>query len=168
MIVKSLAAGAAAIAAVGAAASGIAPTVTMTATNPAASRAVLAVFGAPLPLAPAADVPTPGQLTGLLNSLADPGVPFADKAGLVEGGVAPMEASVADRKLQKAARKGELPLSFSVANIQPSGPGAATADVTVSGPQLSPRTMNVTFVDQGSWMLSSASAMQLLQAASGK
>jgi hypothetical protein len=168
MTVKSLAASVAAVAAVGAAASGVAPMVTMAATNPAATRVALAVFGAPLPLEPAADVPTADQLTGVLNSLADPGVPFANKAGLVEGGVGPAEASMADHQLQKAARKGELPLSFSVANIQPTGPGAATADVSVSGPKLAPRTMNVGFVDQDGWKLSRGSAMSLLQAASAK
>jgi hypothetical protein len=169
MIVKSLAAGVAAVAAVGAAASGIAPTVTLTATNPAAARVALAVFGqSPQPVDVVTDVPTSDQLTGVLNSLADPGVPFADKAGLVEGGVGPVEASMADHKLQKAARKGELPLSFSVVNIEPAGPDTATADVSVSGPKLATRTINMIFVDQDGWKLSSGSATSLLQAASGK
>ncbi|CNV47116.1 Conserved protein of uncharacterised function%2C low molecular weight antigen Cfp2 (low molecular weight protein antigen 2) (CFP-2) [Mycobacterium tuberculosis] len=51
-------------------------------------------------------------------------------------------------------------------NIQPAAAGSATADVSVSGPKLSsPVTQNVTFVNQGGWMLSRASAMELLQAA---
>lgn len=129
----------------------------------AATRVELAGFEAPL--APAADIPSPGQLSGVLNGLADPGVPFADKAGLVEGGVGGAEASMADHELQKAARKGELPLAFNVANIEPAGPGAATADVTVSGPKLEPVTQNVTFVDQGGWKLSRESAMALLRQA---
>lgn len=159
MIVKSLAAGVAAVAAVGAAAAGV------SALAPAVAPQVqLAVFGIPLPLDPAADVPTADQLTGVLTGLADPGVSFADKGGLVEGGVAPSEASLADRKMQKAAKKGELPLSFNVANIQPAGPGAASADVTVSGPKLAPLTTNIGFVDQGGWKLSRTSVMSLLQA----
>jgi hypothetical protein len=113
-------------------------------------------------------VPTADQLTGVLSGLADPDVSFVDKANLVEGGVGPTEATMADHALHKAARKGELPLSFSVANIAPAGPAAATADVTVSGPKLAPRTMDVTFVNQDGWRLSSAAATQLLLAATGK
>lgn len=46
-------------------------------------------------------------------------------------------------------------MSFNVSKIQPAGPGAATADVAVSGPKLAaPVTQNVTFVNQGNWMLS--------------
>ena len=55
-------------------------------------------------------------------------------------------------------------MAFRVVNIEPAGPAAATADVTVSGPKLQPTTRTVTFVDQGSWKLSRASAMALLQA----
>lgn len=154
MIVKSLIAGVAAVGAVAAA---------LTAPDTVAPRVQLTVLDAPL--APAVDIPGPGQLSGVLNGLADPAVPFAAKADLVEGGVGGAEASMADHKLQKAARKGELPLAFSVANIEPAGPGAATADVTVSGPKLAPVTQNVTFIDQGGWKLSRASAMSLLQQA---
>jgi hypothetical protein len=106
-------------------------------------------------------------LSGVLNSLADPNVPFASKSGLVEGGISPVEAHAADHALQKAAKRGQLPLSFNVSNIQLAGAGAATADVAVSGPKLAaPVNENVTFVNQGSWMLSRSSAMSLLQAAS--
>jgi hypothetical protein len=134
----------------------------------------LAAIGAPLPQDPpppapalGANVPTPDQLTGLLNSLADPSVPFANKSNLVEGGISGIEAHVADKKLQKAAKSGDLPLSFDVTNVQPAAAGSSTADVSVSGPKLtSPVTQNVTFVNQGGgWVLSRASAMELLQAA---
>ena len=135
----------------------------------------LAAVGAPLPqdpppaLPPAAgaNVPTPAQLTGLLNSLADPNVPFANKSNLVEGGISGTEAHMADHELKKAAKNGDLPLAFNVTNVQPgTAPGSATADVAVSGPKLpSPVTQSVTFVNQGAWVLSRASAMQLLQAA---
>ena len=73
---------------------------------------------------------------------------------------------MADHQLKKAAKNGDLPLAFNVANIQPGAVGSATADVAVSGPKIpSPVTQSVTFVNQGSWMLSRASAMELLQAA---
>lgn len=166
MTLKSLATGiaaAGALAAIGAAAPGVSCIATAA---PVAPEVQLAVFGAPLPLDPAVDVPSLDELDGVLNSLADPAVPFANKAGLVEGGLGPIEAHAADKKLQKAAQSGQLPLSFSVANVMPTGPGTATADVTASGPRLEPQTMNVTFVDQGGWKLSRSSAMTLLQAAS--
>jgi len=121
-------------------------------------------FGAPLPLDPAADVPTPDQLVSVLNGLQNPNIPFASKSNLVEGGVGGVEGRIADRKLQKAAQNGSLPLSFTVANIAPAGPGAASADITASGPNLAPTTQNITFVNQGTWKLSRSSAMSLLQA----
>ena len=130
------------------------------------------VFGVPIPLdpppavPPAEGVPTPDDLIGVLNGLADPGVPFASKSGLVEGGIGGLEAHAADKKLQKANQKGQLPLTFSVANITPTAPGAATADVTTSGPQMAPRTLNIGFVDQDGWKLSRSSAMSLLQTVS--
>ncbi len=162
--VKILAAGAAALAVAGGAAAGI---TSLAVPGPQASVRLIAV-GAPLPQdpAPAANMPSADQLTGLLNTLADPSVSFASKSNLVEGGIGGMEAHVADKKLQKAAKNGDLPLAFGVTNIQPAAPGSATADVAVSGPKLtSPVTQNVTFVNQGGWVLSRASAMELLQAA---
>ncbi|MEZ0367106.1 hypothetical protein ACAG26_25850 [Mycobacterium sp. pUA109] len=164
MSVKSLVAGVAALTAVGAAAVGA--TVLAVSASPAAAQVRPVVFE--VPLDQTAALPTADQLVGVLNGLADPNVPFANKSNLVEGGIGPVQAAMADHHMQKAASKGELPLAFNVANIAPAGPGAASADVTVSGPKLAARTMNVTFVNQGGWMLSSGSAAQLLQAASGK
>lgn len=163
MTMKAFATGVAAAAAIGAAAAGVTG-----ASAPAALHVQPVVFSAPLPADQTAGLPTPSQLTSVLTSLADPDVPFANKSGLVEGGISPTEAALADHALQKAAKKGQLPLSFTVTNIAPAGPAAATADVAVAGPKLStPVTENVTFVDQGGWMLSRSSAMSLLQAASG-
>lgn len=169
---KAIATGVAAAGAIGAAAVGVTSIASLPVTGAAQVR--LAAVGAPLPQdpppapAPAsnANVPTSDQLTGLLNTLADPSVPFASKSNLVEGGIGGAEAHIADHKLQKAAQKGDLPLTFNITNIQPGAAGSATADVAVSGPKIpSPVTQNVTFINQGSWMLSRASAMELLQAA---
>ncbi|MGB9305738.1 MAG: hypothetical protein WCB92_19275 [Mycobacterium sp.] len=160
MSMRSIATGFAAVAAIGAAAAGV------SAVGPAAYQVQPVVFGAPLPQDPAASMPTAGQLTGILNSLADPSVPFANKSNLVEGGISGTEAHMADHQLKKAAKNGDLPLSFSVANIQPAASGSATADVAVSGPKIAaPVTQNVTFINQGGWVLSRSSAMSLLQAA---
>ncbi|OBK21739.1 hypothetical protein A5634_09080 [Mycobacterium asiaticum] len=165
MTIKSLAIGAAAVAAIGAAAAGVTSIV-----SPVEHQVQPVVFGAPLPLDPApapANVPTVSQLNGILTSLADPNVSFSNKGDLVEGGIGGTEAHLADHQLKKAAKNGQLPLSFSIANIQPAGNGSATADVSVSGPKLSPPvTQNVTFVNQGGWVLSRGSAMELLKAAS--
>ena len=136
---------------------------TVVAVTPATSPAVApVVFGAPLPLDPAAAIPTADQITGVLNSLADPGVPFASKAYLVEGGIGRLEARTADALMRNAVAKGQIPLSFSVGDISPIGPGAASATVTASGPGMPPTTQTVTFVDQGGWKLSRASATAVL------
>ncbi len=168
--VKAMATGVAALGAIGAAAIGV----TAIAAVPAGSagQVQLAAVGAPLPQdppppAPVAGVPTADQLTGVLNTLADPSVSFTSKGNLVEGGIGGTEAHIADHKLQKAAKNGDLPLSFNITNIAPAAGGSVTADVAVSGPKLpNPVTQNVTFVnDQGGWILSRSSAMELLQAA---
>jgi hypothetical protein len=126
------------------------------------------VLGAPLPQDPAAG-PTVDQLAGVLSGLQGRDVPFASKGNLVEGGSGaiegPIEARVADAKSQQTIAGGALPLAFTVANITPAGAAAATADVTASGPKLPATTRNVTFVNQGGWKISRASAMTLLQEA---
>ncbi|ULL11510.1 hypothetical protein CKW46_21250 [Mycobacterium liflandii] len=167
MTLKSITMGMAAAAAIGAAVTGV---TVVTSAAGASYQVQPVVFGAPLPQdpapAPATDVSTAAELTGLLNSLVDPNVSFTSKSGLVEGGIGGTEARLADHELKKAAKNGDLPLSLTVANIAPAAAGAATADVSVSGPKFTaPITQNVTFVNQGSWVLSRSSAMQLLQAA---
>jgi hypothetical protein len=161
---KSLTTGVAAATLVGAAAAGVI-SIASTAPTPTTPAIAPVVFGVPLPLDPAADVPSADQLTGLLNSLADPSVPFRSKSGLIEGGVGIIEGRTADSVMKSAAAKGELPLSFQVSNIAPAGPGGATATVTATGPQLAPTTQTVTFVNQGGWKLSRGSALSLLQSA---
>jgi hypothetical protein len=159
---KSLATGVAAFAAIGAAAAGVTCIASVTAALPEVQSVV---FSAPLPLdpvVPGADVPTPDQLATVLNTLQDPGVSFADKGYLIEGGV-PVPASLADHELQKAAAKGSLPLTFNFTSITPVGPGVAAATLTATGPHLAPTYENLTFVDHGGWKLSHDSAMTLIQ-----
>jgi hypothetical protein len=161
--VKSLATGVAALAAIGAAAAGVTCIASVAAGSPGVQPVV---FGAPLPLDPVApagvDLPTAYQITSVLNTLQDPSVPFASKGYLVEGGI-PFPASIADHELQKAAAKGSVPLTFNITNIVPAGPGAASANITASGPHLAPTSENLTFVNQGGWKLSHDSAMTLIQ-----
>ncbi len=167
---KAIATGVAALGAIGAAAIGV----TSIAATAGATPVQLAAFGAPLPQdpapapapAPGVNAPTADQLTGVLNSLADPSVPFANKSNLVEGGISGTQAHLADHEFKKAADKGDFPLSFNISNIQPGAAGSVTADVAVTGPRITtPVTQNLTFLNQGGWVLSRASAMQLIQAA---
>ena len=164
MNLKTLVTGAAAAAAVGAAAAGVN---FLASSGPAAAQVQPVVFSTPLPLDQTANQPTADQLTTVLNNLADPNVPFANKSGLVEGGIPSGQAHLADHEIKKAAKNGELPLTFNVSNIL-STPNGASAAVAISGPKLQPPvTENLTFVNQGSWMLSHDSAMMLVQAVSG-
>ena len=160
MKMKSLATSMAAVAAISTATSAVSYLATPA---PAAAQALTTVFFAPLPLDPAVALPAPEQLADVLNTLADPGVPAAGKSNLVEGGLGPVESGAIDHRLQKALKKGALPLTISVANVAPAGPGAASADVTASGPKLEPHSVNLTFVDQGGWKLSRASLLSLSQ-----
>lgn len=115
-----------------------------------------------VPLDPAADVPDADQLNGVLYGLADPNVPFANKSYLVEGGIGRIEARTADALMRSAVSKGQMPLNFTVGDITPVGPGAASATVTAAGPSMPPTTQSVTFVDQGGWKLSRSSASTVL------
>lgn len=124
------------------------------------------VFGVPLPLEPAADLPSADVLVGILAGLADANIPFENKGNLIEGGVSPTEASLADRKVQQAVDSGDWPITFNVSDIQPAEPGAATASVTGSSPKSPPQTLKVKFVNQGGWKLTHRSALNLLQAIS--
>jgi hypothetical protein len=166
LTMKTVTTSVAAVGAVGAAAFGL----TALASVPGGPQAQLRLtaVGAPFAQDPppaAAGLPSASQLSGVLTSLADPSVPFANKSNLVEGGISGMTAHVADKKLKKAQKDGDLPLAFNVSNIQPAAGGSATADVAVSGPKIpSPVSQNVTFVNQGGWVLSRNSAMELLQA----
>lgn len=160
MTQKLLATCMAAAAIAGGAAAGVTAVVSIT---PTASPAVQqVVFGVPLPLDPAFDVPTADQINGVLYSLADPAVPFASKGYLIEGGIGRLEARTADALMRNAVARGQVPLNFSITGVVPAGPGAATATVTASGPGMPTTTQPVTFVDQGGWKLSRASATSVM------
>ncbi len=168
MTPKLLAAGITAAAIAGACAAGV-TALTSASAEPIESPAVrLAHAGSPLaplpadPADPAAAVPSTDQLSGVLNSLADPGVPFASKGYLVEGGLGRIETRAADALMRKAVASGQVPLSFTIADITPAGMGAATANVTAVGPGMPAATQSLLFVDQGGWKLSRSSATAVL------
>ena len=165
MTPKLLAAGVTAAAIAGACAVGV-TALTSASAVPIGSPAIQLASSwsplAPLPADPAAVVPSADQLSVVLNSLADPGVPFASKGYLVEGGLGRLEARTADALMRKAVASGQMPLSFTIADITPAGMGAATANVTASGPGMPAATQSVLFVDQGGWKLSRSSATAVL------
>lgn len=170
---KSLAISVAALAVVGGAAAGPASNVAGFALA-GLPQVQLAAVGAPLPQdppppAPALNLPTPDQLTGILTNLSNPGVSYRTKDGLVEGGIGSGEGHQMDHDLRVAYRNGQLPLSFDVSNIQQNGPTTVMSDVAISGPKLqAPVTKNLMFVNQNSgWVLSSPSATSLVQAVAG-
>jgi len=160
---KPLVTGVAAAAVVSAAAAGV-TSIASGASLASAPAVAPVVFDVPLPLAPpAADVTA--ELKSVLYGLADPNVRFKDKGYLVEGGVGFIEGRTADRVLSNANAQGKLPLSFDVAPPRLSPDGlAATATVTASGPQTSPVSQDITFVNPtgNQWQLSKASATSLL------
>jgi hypothetical protein len=167
MIVKMLATGAAAAAAIAAAAAGV---TSFASGSTSAFEVQPVALG--LPFAqdppPAPDLPTAGDLSSLCTNLTNPGVSYHSKTGLVAGGINDNDGRVADHDLREAFRDGKFPQSYDVTNIQPAGPNAATADVAISGPKFpQPVTQNLTFVNQGGWAISPQSAQALVQAATG-
>jgi hypothetical protein len=167
MTVKSLATGAAAVAAIGAAAAGVTSVASATTSGFEVQPAALGVPFAQDPPPPGApDLPTAGDLSSLLTNLTNPGVSYHSKTGLVAGGISDNDGRAADHNLRDAFRDGKFPQSYDVTNIQPAGPNAATAEVAISGPKFpAPVTRNLTFVNQGGWTISPDSAQALLQAA---
>lgn len=121
-----------------------------------------------VPSDPADATPTSDELSGLLYSLADPGVSALAKGGLVDGGIGAGEGIYADRAFKNANRDGFLPLAFTVSDVKSTGPGLASAAVTITGPKTQAYTTKINFVNQDGWKISKASAISLIQAASGK
>lgn len=163
---KSFAISAAALAVIGGAAAGI-----TSLTSPTGLPQVqLAAVGAPAPQdpPPGGDLPSPEQLANLCNQATDPGVSYTTKGNLIENGITPDEGHLADHDLRKAYRYGNFPETFTVTNIQPAGPGLASADVAIAGPKFAgPVTKQLMFVNQGgNWVLQHEAGIALIQAAS--
>lgn len=163
MSLKSVITGVAAATLVGAAAGGVTSIAAVPTTVSPAIAPV--VFGAPLPLD--SDPDLAGQLTGILNQLANAPT-ITENAGLIEGGVGILEGRTANRMLAQAHQNGDFPLTLSVTNVSPPAPdGSVTASVNASGPKTPPTTQQMTFVPGGpsGWMVSRSSALALMQAA---
>lgn len=163
MSLKSLTTGIAAVTLVGAAAVGVTCIASVPSTVSPAITPV--VFGAPLPLDN--DPELAGQLTGVLNTLANAPT-ITENAGLIQGGVGILEGRTANRLLAQAHQNGDFPLNIAVANVSPPAPdGSVTATVNASGPKTPPTSQQMTFVPGGpsGWQVSKSSALALMQAA---
>jgi hypothetical protein len=111
-------------------------------------------------IASADDCVDPGTLQNVLNTLIAPGVPFSSpaKSSLVEGGVGMVKGRLADGALRNAYADGTLPTTITVAPPTCSG-NSATSVVSAAG-----KSMPITFVNEGTWKVSSGSAATVLAA----
>jgi hypothetical protein len=99
-------------------------------------------------------------LQGVLNTLVAPGVSFSSpgKASLVQGGVGFTSGKFADRALKNAYADGTLPTTITV------GPPTCTGNAATSTVSAAGKNMPITFVNEGNWKVSSASAQTVLAA----
>lgn len=159
---KSLATGAAAIAGAavlaGSATLGVTSAITE---SPVQAQTQLAVFGVPMPQAPAPDLQ--GPLLQTLNGLAGGGS-FATKAVYIQGGLGPKDTFLADRAYNKYAEQGAFPVSFNVTDIDQNG-GSATANVTLTTATGTTASQGVAFIagpSPSGWQMSKGSVLSLL------
>ena len=140
-----------------------------TPTDPAASVTADAPTGALAgrPPAPSAPLPAPDALTAVLDKLADPSVPGANKVSLVEGATDDDAAKV-DKFTKALSDSGYLPLTFTATDIAWSDtvPGNVSATVTVRS-QNPAMAAGFTFPMEfrpyfGTWQLSRKTADMLL------
>ena len=138
-------------------------TISVTTTGTPAAAWALPPDPAPAPR-PAEQLPDPGQVSHILTGLTDPGMSNQQRDTLVQGGIDSGERrAFTSKKLAKATRRGELPLSFTVGNVWSVGPRTVAAQVTLVSPKLAPTPEVFTFVYQDRWMLSSDSAATLIK-----
>lgn len=116
--------------------------------------------------APTAPLPVPQALTDILNRLADPNIPGANKVSLVEGAT-PESAATLDKFMTALRDNGYLPMTFAADNIAWSDkhPSNVTATIRVGTAQ--PNNRSFTFPMEftpyeGGWQLSRRTAEMLL------
>jgi hypothetical protein len=103
---------------------------------PAAAPATPAITSVTTPAPPpAAPLPAPDALTGVLYRLADVNVPGADKVGLVEHSTSD-DAAALDKFGRALADYGFTPLDFQANDLawSQSAPGNVVATITVTTP----------------------------------
>ena len=116
-------------------------------------------------VAHADDVPTPDQVTDIMNELTDPNIPAGNKIDIVSPPFDDHQARVVDAILNYCRTWGMLPVPFIVTDIQPAPNNMAGATVS------NPRTWHlragggpVVLVNQGGrWMMTSDSAVNAVK-----
>jgi hypothetical protein len=122
--------------------------------------AAMGVTSIASPAIASADCVDAGTLQGVLDTLVAPGVPFSSpgKSGLVQGGVGIVKGRLADGALKNAYADGTLPTAITAGAPTCSG-NTATSVVSAAG-----KSMPITFVNEGTWKVSSSSAATVLAA----
>jgi hypothetical protein len=102
----------------------------------------------------AGTMPTVDEVVGIMQQLADPNVPAANKDNIVTPGFSPDEAGTIDDHLNRMRR--QLPPDFVVTNIQPSPDNLAGATVETRHTYARP----IVLVNQGGhWLITHDTAM---------
>ena len=115
---------------------------------------------------PTAPLPAPEALVDVLNRLADPNVPGANKVSLVEGAT-PESAGTLDKFVTALRDNGYLPMTFAANNIAWSDKNPSNVMATISVKTSQADNRNFTFPMeftpfQGGWQLSRRTAEMLL------
>ena len=115
------------------------------------------VFGAPLPLDPAADLPTADQITGVLNGLADPASRSPARSAWSRAASAASRPAPPTPLMKNAVAKGQIRLNFTVGNITRWARRGQCHDHRLRAVHAADHP-DRHFVDQGGWKLSRSSA----------
>jgi hypothetical protein len=108
-------------------------TLVISATNPAQRKAAVTIKSLATGVAA---LPVVGATAAGVTSFAPVCSMSPRVQAVVRNVPLPLEVGIADSEFRQAVAGGALPLAFNVANIRPAGVGAATADITASGPEL--------------------------------
>ncbi|WJR34204.1 hypothetical protein P3F83_01785 [Mycobacteroides immunogenum] len=115
-----------------------------------------------MPQEPADDLPTADQLRTILYTVANPDIPTLEKSAYVDGGVSEGTAACMDQYFSQAKQHGVFPLDFDVSDVRTAGPGAADAEVVITGPRMNPYKNRIRFVYEDGWRLTKNSIAQFV------
>jgi hypothetical protein len=118
-------------------------------------------------LPPAAPLPPPSALTEVMNRIADPDVPGADKITLIDSAV-PADAAAMDKFGQALRQNGYTPLTFEARDLKwvhgTSDTVSALVSLKSANPQAGDFSYPMEFIETDhSWQLARRTADELLQ-----
>jgi hypothetical protein len=111
------------------------------------------------------DVPSVDQVVALLSQLSDSDRPAAGKSDVVTPAFDPQQAKRLDYFLNTDSAKGNLPMTFTAADIQPAPANSAGATVTAheNGHPTTSNPFPIVLVNAGGhWLITSDSAIALM------